>query len=112
MKHLHTFESFVNESSVLEGSDELHGKKNNDEYDWIRDWARETQKSAGSGSKSIISDVSAGSVLMFYADKRLRDEGVEFLSGKGVPSKKIVTSEDSHSPYGSNMKYRLLVAFF
>lgn len=109
MKHIQTFENFLNKS-VDEGSDELGGKKNNDEYDWIRDWARETQKSAKSGS--IESDISAGSVLMFYADKRLRDEGVEFLSGKGVPDKKIVTSEDSHSPYGSRMKYRLLVAFF
>ena len=111
MKHIKTFESFLNKS-VDEGSDELRGKKNNDEYDWIRDWARETEKSAGSGSKSIISDVSAGSVLMFYADERSRNEGVEFLTSKGVPSKKIVTSEDSHSPYGSNMKYRLMVAFF
>jgi hypothetical protein len=107
MKHIHTFESFLNE-----GSDELHGKKNGDEYDWIRDWARDTQESAGAGSKSIISDISAGSVLMFYADRRLRDEGVDFLTGKGVPSKKIVTSEDNHGPYGSNMKYKLLVAFF
>ena len=110
MKYIHTYESFVNESSVLEGSDELRGKKNNDEYDWIRDLARDTQKSAK--SHSIEADISAGSVLMFYADKRLRDEHVKFLTDKGVPSEKVITSETNSSPYGSRMKYKLLVKFF